>query len=643
MVLTDSERSERVCRKRQWTRPDPILLEPAVARRGRRPRSPGGAKIQIANPGGILRMHRLRLRWVIPFALAAIGMCVIAPSASAAAPNLLNSCKAALQVGLTPAPDGPCIRRGRASQSYLRVACIFNHSTGGSGDFVSSTFTIHDFANAVWHNGAARTVTVPLAIPGASTSFTVAAPANDPGCVTMAAFVNRPITRVGTGTGNMKPYTAVKSVAGCVVTLNRATGAGTIPANTSFKIENSSNRAVDDATVDTASPNITSTEANFTAADQNCSVTGTNWQDGATLNLPSGVTTADTTPGPTSYVLNPLPAVSQVVTICGSRITATARRTLDSVAVSTTTTIKSGKVKWSNDNIGMPISGPGITSPCYIASFTAPPGNTATLSAACGSVGITDFTIGDSTYTAPANGDAVLSLANELPLDPGLVKGSHDCSEDQASGFGIEGTWNNPGSFAPPDGLFLNPQPANTKAVAQILFTTSVVSFAAYVVEASPAQDALSSGALHYNVEFPGAPTSLALCASTPTSPGLGLSIGVHAVTASQGALTTGAGRPGTGQVRATNASTTGSAATVYITDDLTNSTTTSGGGIKWLAGTNTNFNRLCGPIAAGKPDIVRPTASSAATADLDNCRQNCITTRKWGGPSGPPHFNDMD
>jgi hypothetical protein len=286
------------------------------------------------------------------------------------------------------------------------------------------------------------------------------------------------------------------------------------------------------------------------------------------------------------------------------------------LATTTTTTIKSGKAKWTADDIGMPVYGTGITStptnPCTIASFAGPPSNTATLSAACvAGVGFgTDIQIGDPTYTAPANGDAVLQLANSLPLDPGLVKGSHDCSEDQASGFGIEGTWNNPGSYTPPDGLFLNDQPPNTKTIAQIVFTTSVVSFAAYVVEASPqfagggspAQDATSSGALHYNVEFPGAPTSLALCASTATSPGLGLSIGVNAVTVSQGAGTTGVGRPGTAQVRATNAATGGvTNSTSVMTDDLTNGTAAAGAGIKWLGA---NYARLCGPLAAGKPDL---------------------------------------
>jgi len=139
---------------------------------------------------------------VIPFALAAIGMCVIAPAANAATPNLLNTCKAAGPGGtdITPAAEMGHYPAWPGSQSYLRVACIFNHSTGGSGDFVSSTFTIHDFSNVVYHNGAARTVT---ASGGAGTTITTA------DCRGMAAFVNRGIT----GT-NVAARTFVTSVTG---------------------------------------------------------------------------------------------------------------------------------------------------------------------------------------------------------------------------------------------------------------------------------------------------------------------------------------------------------------------------------------------------------------------------------------------
>jgi hypothetical protein len=94
-------------------------------------------------------MHRLRLRWVIPFALAAIGMCVIAPSAANASVNQLTGCKASTtpgaEMGHYPAWPG--------SNSFLRVACIFQRASVGTGDASSPTYTIHDFSNVVYHNG----------------------------------------------------------------------------------------------------------------------------------------------------------------------------------------------------------------------------------------------------------------------------------------------------------------------------------------------------------------------------------------------------------------------------------------------------------------------------------------------------------
>src|SRR5262245_5454304 len=129
-------------------------------------------------------MRRLWVRRVIPCALAAIGMIAIVPSAAYAAPNLLNGCKASTtsgaEMGHYPAWPG--------SQSYMRVACIFNHSTGGTGDFVSSTFTIHDFSNVNYHNGAARTIVFSGGGGIGTTSFTTA------DCRGMAAAVNRGIT-----------------------------------------------------------------------------------------------------------------------------------------------------------------------------------------------------------------------------------------------------------------------------------------------------------------------------------------------------------------------------------------------------------------------------------------------------------------
>jgi hypothetical protein len=506
---------------------------------------------------------------VIPFALAAIGMCVIAPSTADAAPNLLNGCKSSTtpgaEMGHYPAWPGV--------QSYLRVACIFNHSTAGSGDFVSSTFTIHDFANVNYHNGAARSITFSGGGGIGTTSFTTA------DCRGLAAAVNRGITGTGIPTRAFVTSFTGGCAPGGTVNLNRpltAQAAGT------YLVENSSVRSVTDATLSAVSPHVTSLTANFTAADTGLSFTGTNVGNGVTMTFLSA-TTADLSVAPTA-------GASQVVTIGG---------TLDgsgtpTAGVSTTrtfndgtfggggTTITSTTPRFFVSDIGLRVAGTGITQPCFITART---NTVATLSSACNdnSAGLKTVTIGEPTRTAPVNTDTVFNQGVQLPLNPTLVAGSAPCTADESAGFGIEGTWLNPGSFV--GGAFAT-QPASTKAIGEILVTTSVITYGGYILEIPGGLgiDPLI-GAYHFNVVFPNVPTGLALCPSTATSPGLGFSIGVNATTVSQAAIPTGVGRPGTAQLRSTRASTGATAFTVFITDDI------NGAGVNW---TGSEFNRFC-------------------------------------------------
>jgi hypothetical protein len=486
------------------------------------------------------------------------------------AANTLNGCKASTtpgaEMGHYPAWPG--------SQSYLRVACIFQHATGGGGDFVSSTYTIHDFSNVIYHNGAARTITNTAAIAAGATSFTATA------CTSMAGYVNRGIS---SATAGLAARTFIKNLAGCTINLNKATTAA-IPAGTTFLVDNSAVRSVTDATLSPVSPMITSATSNFTAADTGLSVTGTNIPDGSTLTFLTA-TTADISSPPTA-------GAAQTVTI-GGTLEVTTTRTVNDGAFPATNQITSTAARFQTSDVGLRVLGAGITQPCFIQTRNS--ATLVTLSSACsdGSVGTKTVTVGEPSFTAPTATDTVLNQGVQLPLDPSLVPGSPRCSADKPSGFGIEGTWLNPGAFQ--GGTFAT-QPAGTKAIGEILFNTSVITFGAYIIEVPTAIDPLI-GAPHYNIVFPNVPTTLALCPSTATSPGLGFSIGINATTASQAAIPTGVGRPGTAQLRSTRASTTGSTSTVYITDDI------SGAGLKW---TGTEFNRVC-IIPSGPPDINFP------------------------------------
>jgi hypothetical protein len=478
------------------------------------------------------------------------------------------------------------------SQSYLRVACIFNHSTAGSGDFVSSTFTIHDFSNVVYHNGAGRTVTATASAIGPPSTITIA------DCRGIGTWVNRGIT----GNANIAARTFVTTVsAGCAVA-NPAPVVGTLTLNKpllgavagTLTIENSNVRSVTDATLVAGPPDqVTSATANFTAADVGLSITGTNIANGylgGTLALPTLPGTLPTTMDITGATITP--GAGQTVTI-GGTVETTTTRTINDGQFTATNQITSAAnaARFQTSDVGLRVSGTGITQPCYI--LTRNSASLVTLTSACndGSAGTTKaITIGEPSRTAPLSTDTVLNQGVQLPLNPALVAGSAPCTADQSAGFGIEGTWFNPGSFV--GGAFAT-QPAGTKAIGEILFSTSVINYGAYVIEMPATTDPLIGGA-HYNIVFPNVPTTLALCPSTATSPGLGFSIGLNATGVSTAAIPTGQGRPGTAQLRSTRATNAGSASTVFITDDV------NGAGTLW---TGPEFNRFCS-IPVGPPVI---------------------------------------
>jgi hypothetical protein len=477
------------------------------------------------------------------------------------------------------------------SQSYLRIACIFNHSTGGSGDFVSSTFTIHDFENAVYHNGAARNMSNPAVVALGSLTIPVA------DCTSALAWVNRTISGPG-----IAARTFVKSITGpCTPTgtlnLNLATTAA-IPANSTLQVENSSVRSTNTATVQAVTPMVCDPNANFLAGDTNLSIDGTDFAPGTVISVnPSAPGCVDTNPPPTPVATPPIDT-AQVITIGGTldggspgAIAPSTTRQIDDASSVALNTITSPAARFLVSDIGLRVSGTGITQPCYIASRT---GGVATLSSNCSTIsaGPNLVTIGDPSKTAPATTDTVLNQGVQLPLSPTLVPGSQPCSADNSSGFGIEGTWRNPGNFVPNSGFAV--QPPNSKAIGQILFSTSVISYAAFVVE-EPALNDPANASYHFNIEFPNVPTGLALCPSTPTSPGLGFSIGINGTAVSQAALATGVGRPATAQLRSTRASTTGSTSTGILTDDI------NGTGVKWTS--VADFQRLCS-VPAGTPNI---------------------------------------
>ena len=486
-------------------------------------------------------MHQRRPRRTALIAVGALALVLpllVLASNSADATVVNSGCSSAVtpggQLSHYPAWGG--------TQSGVRAACVFSHDTTNGND-VSASFTIHDFTSAVWHNGAARTITNTASIAANATTFTAT------NCAGATGFVNRPITRLSaTGdpiTTSVGARNFVKSISGaCLVTLAKAVTAS-IAAGTSFKIDNANARSVADAGTTNASTTLTSNTANFDAAtDVGLSVSGTNIVPGTTIASVSNATTvilsaaADAT------------GVAQTITF-GGTIESSTTRTMNDTTINQASPcrVNSPAAKWKASDVGLPVTGAGIPANSYVASFVAANATLTTSGCILDAVA-KQRTVGDPSATAPADGDVVVDQGVQLDLDPTLVAGTRTCADEDPEGFQIVGTWLNPGNFFTGVLGFAN-QPANSKAIGEIQFATSVVTYGAYIIEVPALSADPVNGAAHYDIVFPNVPTGLALCAATATSPGLGFSLGLHASTDTISGLPQGVGKPGTAQTRA--------------------------------------------------------------------------------------------
>ena len=361
------------------------------------------------------------------------------------------------------------------------------------------------------------------------------------------------------GNGGIDARTFVKSISGgCVVTLNKPTVAS-IPALSSLKIDNAIARSVDDGVTTAASTTITSATANFTIADEGLSVSGTNIPGGSKIAV-GGFVNATTvnldTPANTS-------GTAQVLTI-GGTLEVTTTRTVDDATHTAVNKVTSPAAKWKADDVGLKLTGSGIAANCYVLSVAGTSATTATNCVTVDALTHSD-TIGDPTATAPADGDGVMNQGVQLDLKPSLVAGSNPCANDDAEGFQIVASWRNPGNFV--TGAFAT-QPPSTKAIGQLAIPTSVLKYAAFIIERPALTPGDPTGAAHYDIVFPNVPTGLALCASA-TSPGLGYSIGISGSTPTIASLPTGTGRPATAQLRAIRDNNeAGSSTTAFLTSE---------------------------------------------------------------------------
>jgi hypothetical protein len=461
-----------------------------------------------------------------------------------------------------------------SGMSGLKVACTFNNQPGTSQ--VVPSLTVHDHNRAQYHNGAAS---------GATTVQLSTASNGIAGLPVSPATLNRVVTGPG-----IAPRTFATSLtAGGLLTLNRPT-TGAVPAGSSLKIENGSARSVTDATGG-APTELSSATANFTGADVGLSVSGTGIPEDTTIQSISSST---------QVVLDtPISLAGPTVTIGETMLTSTTRQ-ITGASITSAVRITSVATGFAPTDRGLRVTGtclngaaPDYTVPAAVYILTNGPSNADTTGGLAAGQTECNLTIGEASATAPLNGEVVAQQGIQVDLNPASVPGFGACSEQQPEGFVIPAKWYNPGSFT--GAGLTNAQPADTKAIGQLYFDTSTAKYSAFVVErkALTADDPI--GVVHYDIVFPYAPLSLAMCPGTATGPGLGTSLTVMAATASQAALPLGTGRPGTAQVRSTLPSATGGyTSTAYVRSDTPGVTFTPASA----------FLRLC-VYPDGKPNAV--------------------------------------
>jgi len=489
--------------------------------------------------------------------------------------------------------------------SAIFNACSFgqfpNAPGGQSGEKLACTFgnlatspkeTIHDFPQAVWHNGGAWKVTDGVTTVGSAT-LTAAS-----GHFDAASDINHTVSGLGIGPNSF--IAAVNSPTS--VTLNKV-AIGTWAAHPVL-IENSSIRGVIDGVTTAASTTITSATANFTAADIGRSVTGTYIPKYTTIASVTNSTTAVLSAAATTS------GTAQTLSIGTDELVSSTRALTDVNITSGSNTVTSASGNFQQSDVQLPVIGCGIPTGTYITSVTnattAVLSNNATLTrpltvtdgvTTTGSKVVTSATAGFSTacdkgqaisgsgipagatialvtnattvsisanatatatgvsitlgsgapvvvglpsVTAPVNNDASAVIRSTLDLNPNLVKGDDPCAAGTPEGTTISGGWYNPGSFVPV--LLSTFVPSGS--IGQILYPTSVISFAGYVVPQVASTPGDPQVAAHTDIVFPFLPTGLALCAS----PALGIasSFSFDGSTISTQKVATGVGRPGT-------------------------------------------------------------------------------------------------
>jgi hypothetical protein len=402
-----------------------------------------------------------------------------------------------------------------SSEAGLKVGCLLDVSATATAN--TAQIQIHDALNAAWHRGAARTATVTTTV---GTTITFAA-----GTI-QAGDIRRPIS--GTGIGATAFIRSVAPTATCTTTCTSAvlSVASTAAASITATIEHTTARVVTDASYTLATPSVlTSVTGTFVAADLNKSVSGGGFPPGARISTFTSATSVKVTPGPNAAGTAKEITFGSVQYTAASPSTATTYTDANPRELARTTNTPAGSASCTGSTLTVTTAGGGTNAgdvllPVQFFASTGaavaggpwtvsthPTATTDLLSAPCptGTPAWTNVSIGQPGANAPKNGTSMATLTASLNLNPALNATSDACNTNTYEGFSIGGDWNNAGSFTTTAVLGA----PSDDSVAQILFPTSVVAFAAYVVP--KASDTHQAGP-HFDVILPSLPTSLAVC-----------------------------------------------------------------------------------------------------------------------------------
>jgi hypothetical protein len=409
--------------------------------------------------------------------LAVCSVIIVAGPAGAA-----NAC----EESMNPAAAG--------NASGLVVGCTFDSPLGTS-------IIIEDYADAVWHYGAARNVHVTVArttvagVPSTAGKTTIKSrPTNN---TTVASCVNSPAGQTGIPAGNLEitaadvnhsvenaassttltgifinPGSFIKTVVatgtGCTkvitVTLNKATLAGgpLCPASpgpatgncansvgANVLVSNDTGRSVSDGVTSAGSATVTSASMNFKAGDVGASFSGGDIPDGATISVINSATSATLAcAGCVGLFTGVSSHTATVFTITPAQ-PPTSSRFVTNGSGSGTRVLSGGAAEFAPSDVGLPIAfvPPIATLAGARVGTIAADGSTTTIAGAGTATipaGAKKFVIGLATKTAPGTGDSQGTLSIVLKTDPSVSPTSPPCAANKISGFHIPLTWRNP-------------------------------------------------------------------------------------------------------------------------------------------------------------------------------------------------------